>query len=178
MAEAQEVETDAVELEVEAEERAAPQRPLGQALALVPPAAATPASELGATTLRLVEHSMETIQALHARVETISDQARDLIRLTHRERVEQQGELDRVRAEAATWRRQAMELEIRLREAQLRVREAEMAQREADAAAIEARQQARAAEAEVRGLESYLRRISDFLQANLGRGPVRPSRGG
>lgn len=159
----------------EAAHESVPERPTGQALVLVPPAPASPASELGATTLRLVEHSMETIQALHTRVDTISAQARDLIRLTHRERVEQQGELDRARAEGATWRRQAMELEIRLREAQLRVREAEMARREADEAVLDARQQARAAQAEVQGLESYLRRISDFLQANLGHGPARPS---
>jgi len=147
-----------------------------QALALVPAPAITPTSELGATTLRLVEHSMETIQALHERVDTISAQARDLIRLTHRERVEQQAELDRARAEAAAWRRQAMELEIRMREAQLRVREAEMARREADQAALDARERARSAEGEVRDLETYLRKISDYLQTNLGRPPGRPTR--
>jgi hypothetical protein len=163
--------------ESDSHETESPERSGSQALALVPAPALTPTSELGATTLRLVEHSLETIHALHERVDTISAQARDLIRLTHRERVEQQAELDRVRAEAATWRRQAMELEIRMREAQLRVREAEMARREADQAALDARERARAAEGEVQDLETYRRKISDYLQTHLGSPSGRPGRG-
>ncbi|MDB5645709.1 MAG: hypothetical protein JWQ05_1378 [Methylobacterium sp.] len=137
-----------------------------RSLVLVPGEASSPASNLGATTLRLVEQSMETIQALHQRVNLISAQARDLIQRTHRERSEQQTELCQARSEANEWRRQAMELELRMREAQLRAREAEMGRREAEQVAGAAFQRARAAEAEVASLEAYLRKISDFLREN------------
>lgn len=121
----------------------------------------------GAATLRLVEEAMETMQALRLRADTISAQSLELIELTRRERVQVLAELDRVRWEAAEWRRQAAESDLRVREAVLRAREAEIARREAELEALAARGRASAAEAEVESLRLYLRKIGTYLRARL-----------
>lgn len=121
----------------------------------------------GAATLRLVEEAMETMQALRLRADTISAQSLELIALTRRERVQVLAELDRVRWEAAEWRRKAGESDLQLREALLRTREAEIARREAELAAFAARGRAVAAEAEVESLQLYLKKIGAYLRTRL-----------